>query len=151
MSTESQPDANKILFLNLIVMFGTTAMQQLGKLMNPLSGETEVDLEGARGTIDLIAMIKEKTAGNLDSEEDRILTETLSSLQMNYVQTAEAEKQQMPEDATKSPEQTEPAAAAEEKVEAEESPAESPAGESGDVEAASDKQEKEPKFHKSYG
>ena len=36
------------------------AMVQLGKLSNPASGEVETDLDGARGTIDLLEMLKVK-------------------------------------------------------------------------------------------
>jgi len=83
------PDLHKILFANLIMMLSSSAMQQLGKLVNPMTKKTEVSLEGARMTIDMIEMLKEKTKGNLDEEENRMVREILSNLQMNYVETSE--------------------------------------------------------------
>lgn len=83
------PDKNKMLLANLIVMLSSSAMQQLGKLVNPLTNKTEVSLEGARMTIDMIEMLKAKTEGNRDEEEDKMLREILSTLQMNYVETAQ--------------------------------------------------------------
>lgn len=83
-----KPDMNKILFANLIIMLSQSAMQQLGKLVNPMTNKTEVNLEGARMTIDMLEMIKAKTEGNLDEEEEKMLKEILSTTQMNYVETS---------------------------------------------------------------
>jgi hypothetical protein len=83
------PDMHKILFANLIMMLSHSAMQQLGKLVNPVTNKAEVSLEGARMTIDMLEMIKAKTKGNLDDEENRMLREILSNLQMNYVETSQ--------------------------------------------------------------
>jgi hypothetical protein len=52
-----------------------------------------VDLEAAQFTIDILEMIEAKTAGNLDSDEQRLLKDTLSSLRLNYVETARDEKE----------------------------------------------------------
>lgn len=87
--SENKKEMNKILFANLIMMLSSSAMQQLGKLVNPASGKTEVHLEGARMTIDMLEMLKEKTTGNLDAEEEKMMKEILSMLQLNYVETAE--------------------------------------------------------------
>jgi hypothetical protein len=61
-------------------------MMQLGKLMNPMSGKIEKDLDGAQGTIDLLTMLRAKTEGNLSNDERSILDSSISSLQMNYVE-----------------------------------------------------------------
>lgn len=83
------PDMNKILFANLVMMLSSSAMQQLGKLVNPLTNKTEVSLEGARMTIDMLEMLKAKTEGNLDAEEAKMMKEILSTLQINYVETSQ--------------------------------------------------------------
>jgi len=145
MTEESRPDINKILFLNLVMMLGTTAMQQLGKIINPAVGKAEVDLPGAQASIDMLSMLKEKSEGNRDEEEDRILNDTLSSLQMNYVETAQAEKEKPAEEKAEGEETTQP----EESAETEKPAASEP--EADEVEPASDGDLKEPKFHKSYG
>lgn len=73
------------LFHHLVAMFEALAFQQLGKLVNPITGQVERDLRQARITIDMIEMIREKTAGNLSGDEKRLLDSVLLELQMNYV------------------------------------------------------------------
>lgn len=82
-------ETNKIMFANLVMMLSSSAMQQLGKLVNPMTNKTELSLEGARMTIDMIEMLEAKSKGNLDAEEAKMIRQILSSLQMNYVETAE--------------------------------------------------------------
>lgn len=126
--TSETPDANKALFLQFVLMLSSSVMQQLGKLMNPLTGKAETNLEAAQATIDLLVMLDAKTRGNLDREEERFLKNTLATLQMNYVETAQSAPAQ-PEAPAPAPEPATPADAH----------AGEPAAES-----------KEPKFHKSY-
>lgn len=73
------------LFHHLIAMFQALALQQLGKIMNPVTGKVERDLHQARITIDMIEMIQAKTAGNLTGDEKKIIDTILMDLQMNYV------------------------------------------------------------------
>jgi len=83
----SDKEMNKALFAQMVMMLSSSTMQQLGKLVNPVSHKTEIDLEGAQITIDTMVMLREKTKGNLDKDEEAMLTSVLSSLQMNYVET----------------------------------------------------------------
>jgi len=53
--------------------------------MNPMSGKIERNLEGARNTIDTLAAIEARTRGNLESDEQRVLTQVLTELRMNYL------------------------------------------------------------------
>ncbi len=82
------PEMNKALFMELVMMLSTSVMHQLGKLVNPVTGKAEVNLEAAQATIDMMAMLEAKTRGNLDKDEDRLIKTTLATLQMNYVETA---------------------------------------------------------------
>lgn len=66
-------------------MFQTLAFQQLGKLMNPITGKMERDLHQARITIDMLQMIREKTAGNVTDREKGLLDGVLMDLQLNYI------------------------------------------------------------------
>ncbi len=86
----SPADVNKGLFLNLIAMLSISALQQLGKIINPATGKTEVSLDGAQATIDLLDMLEAKTRGNRDAAEDKALKDTLTMLKMNYVETGSA-------------------------------------------------------------
>jgi len=136
----SGDNLHKALFVNLIVMLSSSAMQQLGKLVNPVTKEVEIDLEGAQATIDMLEMIKGKTCGNLDEDEQRMLDEILSSLQMNYVQTsraAPASETDRGGDTGGEPDSS--AEATEEEVQ------------SADGSKESGDEKKDPKYHKSYG
>jgi hypothetical protein len=85
MTSENGGERTEFLFHNLIAMFATLALQQLGKLVNPLSGDVERDLRQARITIDMLEMISDKTAGNLSGGERRHLDTVLTELRMNFV------------------------------------------------------------------
>jgi hypothetical protein len=62
------------------------AMIAMGKLENPMTGKHEINLEQARFLIDTLAIIDEKTKGNLTHEEDALLNEALFNLRMMYVE-----------------------------------------------------------------
>jgi len=83
-----EQNMQKLLLMNLIMMFSGAAMQQMGKLVNPMTGKTEVSIEGAQASIDMLEMLDAKTKGNLDDDEVRLLKQTLSTLQMNFVETS---------------------------------------------------------------
>jgi|Deesub1362A_J573_1020465.scaffolds.fasta_scaffold03701_1 hypothetical protein len=73
-------------FSGLIVSLAQAAMMHMGQLPDPKTGERRQDMELARHTIDTIAMLKEKTQGNLSEEEQRLLDHTLTDLRLAYVQ-----------------------------------------------------------------
>jgi hypothetical protein len=81
-------EKNEIMFTQVVLMFHTAAMQQLGKLKNPLTDAIERNLEAAQNSIDLLDMLKEKTKGNLSEEETRLLTQVIRELKLNYVDEA---------------------------------------------------------------
>ena len=75
----------EFLFHQLLAMFQALALQQLGKLMNPITGKVERDLHQAKITIDMINMIQKKTEGNLADREKMMINNILLELRMNYV------------------------------------------------------------------
>jgi hypothetical protein len=60
------------------------------------------DLRVARHSIDLLAMIQEKTRGNLTLDEQRLIENSLTELRFRYVQAVEAEGQAKSQDQPKS-------------------------------------------------
>ena len=74
------------IFLSSISM---QAMIALGKLENPVTKKLEKNMEQARFLIDTLSILKEKTKGNLTSEEEKLLEESLFNLRLMYVQTKE--------------------------------------------------------------
>jgi hypothetical protein len=95
--TKQKESLQTILFANLVLMLGSTAMQQLGKIVSPMTNKSETDLQGARTTIDMIEMIQARTEGNRTDDEEKLLSDTLSSLQINYVETAQKEPEKKDE------------------------------------------------------
>ena len=72
-------------FLSLVFSLSAAAMQQMGKLTNPVTSKIEKNLEQAKISIDMIEMLVEKTKGNLTTEENKLIASTLSDLQLNFV------------------------------------------------------------------
>jgi len=62
-----------------------TAMLQLG-VMHEEGGQPNIDLIGARQTIDTLGLLAEKTKGNLSSREENFLQNSLYELRMAYVE-----------------------------------------------------------------
>ena len=84
-------DKKKQLFLSLIYSFQMQTMMQLGKLVNPVTGTIEKELDGAQVTIDMLDMLKEKTKGNSSEEEIRFLDQVIADLKLNYVEERDKE------------------------------------------------------------
>lgn len=61
------------------------AMQYLGKIVSPLTGKVERNLEQAKGSIDMLSMLAEKTKNNLSSDEEKFLSNILFELRLNYL------------------------------------------------------------------
>jgi len=90
-------DLNPYLF-SLIQMFASACWQQMGKIPSQIDGKITKDLKSAQQTIDLLIMLKDKTKGNLSSTEEKMLTDTLSTLQMNYADEVAKETTTKPEE-----------------------------------------------------
>ena len=71
-------------FFSLISMFASACWQQLGKMPDQTTGEVRKDLKSAKSTIDMLLMLREKTQGNLTGTEEKLLNDTIASLQKNY-------------------------------------------------------------------
>ena len=77
-------EKNDQLFMQLIYMFHTSAMQGLGKIADP-TGQVNRNLEYVNQTIDLMEMLKVKTKGNISEDIEKMLDGMLSELKLNYV------------------------------------------------------------------
>ena len=76
-------------FIEFVMMQAQNAALFLGQIPNPKTGQGEVNLELAKMFIDQLAMIQEKTNGNLTEEEAKVLRNAISNLQMAYVEVAQ--------------------------------------------------------------
>ena len=130
-------------FIEFVVMHAQNAALFLGQIPNPRTGEAEVNLDLARMFIDQLAMIQEKTRGNLTSEEAKVLSNALSNLQMAYVEASGGSRPQgAPQSET--PETAPQQAAAEQAPTPESEP-------SAPIKSAEPESESRKKFTKSYG
>ncbi|HEV2842226.1 MAG TPA: DUF1844 domain-containing protein [Chthoniobacterales bacterium] len=76
-------------FIEFVMMQAQNAALFLGQIPNPQTGQGEVNLELAKMFIDQLGMIQEKTRGNLTNEETAVLRNTLSNLQMAFVEVSQ--------------------------------------------------------------
>ena len=76
---------NDQLFIQLLYIFHSSAMQSMGKLKNPFTDKIERDLAQAKQSIDMIEMLKDKTKGNISPEVSGILDGFLTELRLNFV------------------------------------------------------------------
>ena len=86
--TLTDEERHSHLLLQLVTSMHMGAMYQLGKVASPMTGKVERDLKQAQYTIDLIAMLSDKTKGNLTADEDTFITRTLTELRMNFLDEA---------------------------------------------------------------
>ncbi len=76
----------KIDFSSFILSLYSSGLAQLGKVEDPLTGKKSVNLDLAKHTINMIAMLEEKTRGNLTQDEDNLLKSLLSEMRLSFVE-----------------------------------------------------------------
>ncbi len=76
----------RIDFSGFIMSLYSSGLVQLGKVEDPSTGQKNVDLVLAKHTIDMIAMLEEKTRGNLTDEEKNLLTALLTEIRLAFVE-----------------------------------------------------------------
>ena len=103
MDTMSEKQKNEILFMQFVMGLSHSGMMQLGKIMNPMTQKIEKDLIGAQATIDLLTALREKTKGNLNKAEEELLTNGISTLQLNYVDELGEKKEEKVEEPKEEP------------------------------------------------
>lgn len=75
-------------FSSLVLPFYTQAIIKLGLMKDPLTNKEEVDLELSKRLIDLLDLLKERTEGNLNPEEENFLTSCIQQLKVTYLEKA---------------------------------------------------------------
>jgi hypothetical protein len=85
------PSPEPVTFTSLVLSLATTAAVHFGDLGDPETGERiPQNLEGARQMIDMLAMLQDKTKGNLTPQEATILERVLFELRMRFVEAERA-------------------------------------------------------------
>jgi uncharacterized protein DUF1844 len=92
-STQAEREARNhvpepISFSGFLLGLTTQALMFMGEVPPPPGQTKHVELEAARQTIDLLAMLQQKTKGNLDAAEESMLEKALFDLRIRYVEIA---------------------------------------------------------------
>jgi Domain of unknown function (DUF1844) len=89
-TTQEQPG---ISFGEFILSLATTAAVHFGDIADPNTGERQQpDLQAAQQMIELIALLQEKTKGNLTPDEAKLVDDLLYELRMRFVQAQQGER-----------------------------------------------------------
>lgn len=88
-------------FQAVIGVLARNAELMMGGYADPRTGQPILDLEGAREMIDMLDALREKTAGNLAPEEDKLLLDVLGSLKLGFMEVSKAAAQAMREKAAR--------------------------------------------------
>jgi hypothetical protein len=73
-------------FATFVVSLSHSALMHLGHAPHPETQCVETHLPLAKQTIDLLALLEQKTKGNLTGEEERLLGQVLYELRMKYLE-----------------------------------------------------------------
>jgi hypothetical protein len=72
-------------FSTFVAMLANNVMMFLGQIPDPVTQQRRRDLPQAKHTVDLLLMLRDKTQGNLTTQEEQLMRELLPQLQMAYV------------------------------------------------------------------
>ena len=78
----------EITLSTFVMSLSTQALMCLGEIPNPLTDQSETDLDAVREFIDIISLLQEKTRGNVDAAEARLFEKVLYDLRMRFVEKA---------------------------------------------------------------
>ena len=81
------PPLPEVNFNSLIFSLSSSALFHLGEIADPQTGKTIKDLPLAKHSIDTIAMLKDKSKGNLTEEESKFIESILTDLRWRYIKT----------------------------------------------------------------
>ena len=88
-------------FVNFLSTLATNAAAALGAMPHPATGQRTLDLDTGKYWLDVLAMLREKTKGNLHAREERLLDGLLADLRMQYVQLVRATEEKLKAQAAK--------------------------------------------------
>jgi Domain of unknown function (DUF1844) len=86
-----QPQGSALSFMGFVLSLASTAAIHFGDMPDPITGErAEVNLDGAAQMIEILALLDQKTRGNLTAEERQILEQVLYELRLRFVEASGA-------------------------------------------------------------
>jgi hypothetical protein len=98
-ATTASPDSGHahepplpVTFSTFVFSLSTSALMLMGEQLDPRQGKIPVNLPQAKEIIDILSVLEAKTKGNLNQEEQAMLTDMLYALRMKYVDMASGKK-----------------------------------------------------------
>lgn len=88
-------------FVNFLSTLATNAAAALGAVPHPATGQRTLDLDSGKFWIDVLAMLRDKTKGNLHAKEEKLLEGLLADLRMQYVTMVRATEEKLKAQAAK--------------------------------------------------
>lgn len=89
--TPQDPGGLKMDFSTFILSLNASSLIHMGEIHDPQLKEITVNLPAAKHTIEILEILKDKTVGNLDDTEDKLLDDILYNLRLKYMQHAKGE------------------------------------------------------------
>ena len=86
------PGEAEVDFSGFVLSLATTGMMHLGAIPDPATGKREANLPGARQMIGILAVLKDKTRGNLSTEESKLLDSLIYEMQMGVMRQSNSIK-----------------------------------------------------------
>jgi len=78
-------------FMGFVLSLASTAAIHFGDMPDPITGQRgEINLDGAAQMIEILALLDQKTRGNLTAEERQILEQILYELRLRFVEASKA-------------------------------------------------------------
>lgn len=84
-NSHNEINKNTILFARLVLTFHNAAMQQMGKIVDPVSGKIKRSLPDASLSINTLDMLRDRCSGNLKPDEQRLIDQIVAELKLNYI------------------------------------------------------------------
>ena len=85
----NQPEVSALSFVGFVLSLASTAAIHFGDMPDPITGKpSDVNLDGAAQMIEILALLDQKTRGNLTAEERQILEQVLYELRLRFVEAS---------------------------------------------------------------
>jgi len=94
----SRDEMGEALFLQLVLGLQSSAWIHMGKIPNPMTGQTEKNLHLAKTEIDMLMMLKDKTRGNLTENEKVTVNSSIQQLHINFIDELDKGKEEAAEE-----------------------------------------------------
>ena len=95
--TENKQESSEVTFVGFVLSLAHTAAFHFGDVPDPVTGQAgEANAAAAHQIIEILALLEQKTRGNLTAEERQLLEQILYELQMRYVEATQSAPQEPP-------------------------------------------------------